>query len=49
MNVQLATGKDLDAIGVAYGVIRLPSEPDAAYRARLIAHIKAIREREWAL
>ena len=49
MNVQLAAGKDLDAIGTAYGVIRLPREPDADFRNRLVAHIRALRDREWGL
>jgi hypothetical protein len=45
-------GEALDAVAAAYGVIRLPSEADAALRARLLAHIDAAmapRTREWTV
>lgn len=49
MNPEVATGRDLDAIAASYGVLRLPRETDANFRARLIAHIAALHRREWGL
>ena len=49
MNPELATGRDLDAIAASYGVLRLPRESDADFRARLIAHIRALHRKEWEL
>lgn len=51
-SIHLATGDHLDAVGWRWGVIRLPAEPDEDFRARLLAHIRALnapRTREWML
>jgi hypothetical protein len=40
-SVQNATGVYLDAHGVLYGVLRLPGEPDSAFRTRILAALTA--------
>lgn len=47
--LECATGAELDAIGLAYGVQRLPREPDTNFRNRIRDHIAAWRNREWGL
>ena len=46
---EVATGENLDQLGVAYGITRNPGEADASYRERILAEVQALASpaRSW--